>query len=282
MAQQQQQQQQAQAQPAASAASAASEVPKPGEPTQFPFVRGASPLTFEKYSGKTLKCLRNGEEYEFPIAILNDNYCDCDDGLDEPGTSACAHLQKPLGFFCASGEKPILSSRVNDGYCDCCDGSDEWDSEVICADICAQLHEERLRNEEIMEEGRKIRMTYIHEGKMARNTDQAHADWGPDDAFYPLTTKCFEIKKEKYVYKLCFFKDANQIDHGRSTSIGSHFVWLDRGRTGAFQGGAMCPNGKAREAAVNFHCGKEDKILAMMELETCHYSFDFQTPAACL
>lgn len=72
--------------------------------------------------GPTFTCLDGSST--FPIGRVNDNYCDCLDGSDEPGTPACSNAH----YYCANVgylAKSVSSSLVWDGVCDCCDGSDE-------------------------------------------------------------------------------------------------------------------------------------------------------------
>uniref|UniRef100_A0A7S3NPP4 Glucosidase 2 subunit beta n=1 Tax=Aureoumbra lagunensis TaxID=44058 RepID=A0A7S3NPP4_9STRA len=71
---------------------------------------------------------------------INDDFCDCDDGHDEPRTSACSRVSSSRypSFKCENvryESKMIYTSRVNDGVCDCCDGSDEA-SKIICENVC--------------------------------------------------------------------------------------------------------------------------------------------------
>ena len=102
-------------------------------------IRGIMPDSALLYDPmKDFTCFDNSKT--IPFLQVNDDFCDCADGSDEPGTSAC-----PTGkFYCQNvGYKPLIvpSMKVNDGICDCCDGSDEFDSGVACADQCQELGE---------------------------------------------------------------------------------------------------------------------------------------------
>ncbi|GAB7323879.1 hypothetical protein MBLNU13_g07312t2 [Cladosporium sp. NU13] len=147
--------------------------------------RGVSPeciltdhyATVAKYykDAETFTCISN-PAISVPALRVNDDYCDCPDGSDEPGTSACAHLspaspQTPAntvkntvnntlalpGFYCKNkGHLPayVPFTSVNDGICDyelCCDGSEEFEhvGGVKCADKCKEIGKEWRRLDEI-------------------------------------------------------------------------------------------------------------------------------------
>jgi hypothetical protein len=64
------------------------------------------------------RCL-DGRGDLIPFGAVNDNFCDCLDGSDEPGTSACSH-KKGRKFWCKNEghiSAWIWSSRVGDGIC---------------------------------------------------------------------------------------------------------------------------------------------------------------------
>ncbi|KAF1978463.1 hypothetical protein BU23DRAFT_549898 [Bimuria novae-zelandiae CBS 107.79] len=147
-------------------ANAASEAPRP---------RGVGPDFAKFYKDTASFVCINNPEIKLDISRINDDYCDCPDGSDEPGTAACSHIS-PLspkqpsrfesskinesqalpGFYCKNKghiASYVPFTNVNDGVCDyelCCDGSDEWEGVggTKCEDRCAKIGKEWKKQDE--------------------------------------------------------------------------------------------------------------------------------------
>ncbi|CAI9768670.1 unnamed protein product [Fraxinus pennsylvanica] len=139
---------------------------------------GVAPEDEKHYNGLsssgTIKC-KDGSK-KFSKSQFNDDFCDCPDGSDEPGTSAC-----PDGkFYCKNaGHVPLFlySSRVNDGLCDCCDGSDEYDGKIKCPNTCweaGKVARDKLEKKiTTFKEGVIIRRRETEEAKLAIAREEA-------------------------------------------------------------------------------------------------------------
>ncbi|XP_027621356.1 glucosidase 2 subunit beta [Tupaia chinensis] len=134
--------------------------------------RGVSLTNHHFYDeAKPFTCLDGSAT--IPFDQVNDDYCDCKDGSDEPGTAGCG------SFHCTNaGYKPLYipSSRVNDGVCDCCDGTDEYNSGVVCENACKEKgrkeRESLQQMAEVTREGFRLKKILIEDWKKAREEKQ--------------------------------------------------------------------------------------------------------------
>ncbi|KAI1359521.1 glucosidase II beta subunit-like protein-domain-containing protein [Xylaria arbuscula] len=167
--------------------------------------RGVGPEFVKFYDIKdTFACIAH-PAIVLKASQVNDNTCDCPDGSDEPGTAACAILDRaspiqPLpaslsgttnttnalpGFWCdnkghVGAYVPFMF--VNDGVCDydlCCDGTEEYahTGGVKCENRCAEIGKEWRRIEkertDNFERANKKRRTMVKEAKELRRQVEA-------------------------------------------------------------------------------------------------------------
>lgn len=168
-------------------------------------IEGVSPENMHKYvSSSEFTCFDRSKTIK--MDQINDEFCDCADGSDEPGTSACSYTN--IEFYCRNEQyfaKSIPTSLIGDGICDCCDGSDE--NKGFCENLCLQqLEDQRNQAKERLKQvqtGANIRETRLGEvnARVKEITDKVEV-WDVEKAQIRtlrakvLRFKAYEEKRE--------------------------------------------------------------------------------------
>jgi len=276
-------------------------------------VRGLAPALQDKYHalmGATggFACLDGSLAGRKTTAVVNDDFCECADGSDEPGTAACAgqttHAASNNEFFCAWSatdssqhvpQKAVRISVVNDGICDCCGGEDEFESEATCPNRCGELVAEEQASVSKALLGARARQPYAEEGLALKDTaPYSSRDGGPDGTFHAFAKHgCLKFKESSTMsFELCLFEEVKQLDNSRTYILGkqgkwSQSLWEDGTHRKDYSrfimgDGEHCHASQApRRAEIIFECAEKDELVSVREAQICVYELQVRTPAAC-
>ncbi|KVH90934.1 hypothetical protein Ccrd_007075 [Cynara cardunculus var. scolymus] len=90
---------------------------------------------------------------------------------------------------------------------------------------------------------------------------------GPEKEFYSLYGQCFESKQNKYVYKVCPFKEATQEEGYSRTLLGQWEKFEESYSVMLFSNGDKCWNGPDRSLKVKLQCGLKVQVADELEDE---------------
>eukprot|EP01043_Picozoa_sp_COSAG02_P055212 COSAG02_NODE_6368_length_3621_cov_1.933844_6_plen_340_part_00 len=269
-------------------------------------VRGAPPAAWASFFDAEGIYTCDGGARKLAKNQVNDDFCDCDDGTDEPGTAACALVDGQASFFCRNDGFPsatVFASHVNDGVCDCCDGSDEWNSGATCSNTCAaaaaasgdDARKEAALDPVKMRLGALARKSFVAGARAARESGELFDEpgvFGSDDAYYALKGQCYDIVSGVFTYTVCPFGKSFQSEMRKKTKeweAGKHEILIGNWagfdsaepHTMIFSGGEKCSDTLSRSLRVAVTCGSETKITSEQEPSVCQYTMRMQSPAAC-
>lgn len=184
-------------------------------------------------------CL-DGTDTSVPVSSLNDDFCDCDDGSDEPGTAACAgYVGDGIGFWCGSGGASnagelVASSRVNDGICDCCDGSDEFESGASCEGRCMPIVTHSSAQPQTQQEAVSGRVTFedILRGLQIK---RERSGLGAGVAYREKVARLGRAESEMHALRIELIELDNQLRYAKSERLDEAAVDAREGGEGLYE-----------------------------------------------
>jgi protein kinase C substrate 80K-H len=106
-------------------------------------------------------------------------------------------------------------------------------------------------------------------------------DFGEEGEFASFYEQCFELKVKQYVYKVCPFQEATQLEGHTSTHLGDWDGFKDNYSAIMFSHGEHCWNGPNRSLRVELQCGKRTQLKNVDEPSRCEYVAELTTPVFC-
>uniref|UniRef100_A0A164SVA1 Glucosidase 2 subunit beta n=1 Tax=Daucus carota subsp. sativus TaxID=79200 RepID=A0A164SVA1_DAUCS len=103
------------------------------------------------------------------------------------------------------------------------------------------------------------------QSRISSLTQKVKHDFGSEKEFYSLYGQCLEMKENKYVYKVCPFKQATQEEGHGSTRLGSWDKFEDSYRIMRFSNGDKCWNGPDRSLTVRYEALLSTPVVCLEE-----------------
>jgi protein kinase C substrate 80K-H len=119
------------------------------------------------------------------------------------------------------------------------------------------------------------------DAEIAKLENTLGKDYGPFHEFYTVRDECFSVKANQYEYKMCPFSKAEQLESGRSTSLGQWKGFRDGYKEMVFDEGLRCYKGPARSMTLVLECGERNEVVDVEEPEMCVYRAKLRTPLVC-
>ncbi|GAB4856142.1 hypothetical protein Ancab_024782 [Ancistrocladus abbreviatus] len=120
------------------------------------------------------------------------------------------------------------------------------------------------------------------QSRISSLSEKLKHDFGPEKEFYLFYDRCFESKQGKYIYKVCPFKQATQMEGHSTTRLGHWEKFEESYKVMLFSNGDRCWNGPDRSLKVKLRCGLGNEVADVDEPSRCEYVALFSTPNICL